>query len=149
MRDQWIHDRFEKFKSKVAAEQQRQEWDSKARASYDVKFDSLRARIESDIKEYNNLFSRIKDVGAIFHPTVNGGFGVTCSASGMSVQVQKAHAPVIDIHWGSDFQMPPIRSDKLEIIADEHGNIRYRHGEKVLEDLGEASLIILDPVLVA
>ncbi len=147
MPDRWIHERFEKFQTKIAAEQQREQWDHKAKASYDAQFDALKARVDEDIKTYNQLFSKNKECAATFQPEYRGGFAAACSARGKTVSVEKTNSPVIKIYRGGDFAIPPEKSDMLEIVTDDHGNIRYKHGKDLLGGVSDASQIILDPVL--
>ena len=61
--------------------------------------------------------------------------------------MEKTGSTVIKIYWGFSAGIAPEKSDTLEIVADDQGDIRYKHGKDLLVDVSDASQIILDPVL--
>jgi hypothetical protein len=147
MPDKWIQDRFDKFQAKLAADQQRQQWNNKARQSYDAHFDALKSRVEQDIDAYNQLFSKVQDCKATFIPAHENGFAAACK--GNRVLLEKTNSSIIKIYWGGGLGIAPDKSDTLEIVADDVGEVRYKHGKTFLADVSDASQMILDPVLCA
>jgi len=149
MADRWIRERFENYQAKLAAQQQREEWNHKARTSYDAQFDLLKSRVGEDVKTYNELFAQHKDCIAKFVAEFQGKntFIVECARKGKNVMVEKVGFPIIKAYWNISHGVSPERSGVLEIAADDEGAVRFKHFEEFLPDVSDASKVILDSVL--
>ena len=147
MSDKWVHDLFEEFQAKHEAEQQRRQWDDKARASYDAFFDDLKSRVAKDVATYNQLFEQHKSRKVDYYPqhppNESGSFSVSCSGTGKNVLVEKTRSSVIKIYRNISPGLAPEKSDTLEVVADGQGAVRYKHGKDILDDASVASEVIL------
>ena len=146
MSDEWIQRRLESYETNLADVHQRKNWQHKAKASYQAKFDALTERLRLDIEAYNKIFSAHPQCAATINP-FRGGVGIACASKGTSVSVTPTNSGVIQIGWGGDSTTPPEKSDTLEVTTDDKGEVCYKHGNKLLADVAEASQIILSPIL--
>jgi hypothetical protein len=146
MADDWVKQRLKKFEEKTAADHQRQNWNHKAIARYDTMFDELKERVRADVEAYNKVFASHRQCAASFAPD-GSGFRVSCQMGGMIAFVKRDNGQIISIGWGHDPMMRAEKSDTLEIVADDQGDVRYKHKKGFLADVSEASELILDPVL--
>jgi hypothetical protein len=146
MADDWVKQRLKTFEDNIAAGDQRQSWNQKAMARYDAMFDELKERVRADVEAYNKVFASHRQCAASFAPD-GSGFRVSCQIAGMIAFVKREKGQIISIGWGHDPMMRTEKSDTLEIVADDQGDVRYMHKKDLLADVSQASELILDPVL--
>jgi hypothetical protein len=142
MPEGWINERFRNYQKRLLDDNRKKRWESDALNSYPSMFQNLQDYVETDVEAHNKMFPVPLDF-----KTVADGFYVATpnfkAKDGRSVDVTRAVSGTviqIEFHDGPG----KTRHDRIDVVPDEHGNIRYRHNGKTLPDVSDASEVILD-----
>ena len=139
MPENWIGQRYKSHQKRIADEEQKKTWQTNAQRTYPSMFERLQQRVEADVNENNRLFeNKLK-----FHSDGDG-FLVT-DKNGLTAEVARAlPGTVIQIER---FVEGKKVADHIDVIPDDKGNIRYRHNGKILDDVSDASEIIIGKLI--
>jgi hypothetical protein len=148
MASEWLHERYQRYKDKMARERLREHHQASAIAKFPSMFEGLRTTIVQDVTEYNGLFGQKTEdhhcrasIDAI--PT-----GFVVAVGSVLVRVtRQAGSTVISMGYSG---MPTGRpsSDHIDVATDDQGKVGFRHGgNDEFIDAAYASQIILGPVL--
>jgi len=147
MPDDWVKQRHRKFQEKATHEATKKTWQENAKQSYPSMFQSLQDRVERDVEVSNEAFPlKLK-----FSHDAEGFYvvGPGDRKTARHVSAVRTQGTVIKLEFGVGLISDGHRhDDRIEIVADDHdGSVRYRHKGKLLEDVSNASEIILDDLV--
>jgi hypothetical protein len=146
MASDWIQKRFQDHQKKTKALSQRRIWDQKAVDSVGAKFSELEDRIKLDVSDYNRLFGSLDAECKVQVGRSASSLTIERESTGQTVAVGK-HESILKVlrYSGSITNHSP--EETIEIIADDNGNILYRHKGKDHSDASTVSEIIIGPLL--
>ena len=143
MADDWLQRRHQRSQERVATEKQNQLRQQKAADSYDAEFDRLQKRVQTDVVEYNRLFTRPEQRAAFRSGPRQ--FSVVCGRE--TVTATGTGGTIIKLVWVQRDAQSPRKSEFIEVVVDDQENLRYKHNDKLLADVSDASESILGTVL--